>query len=180
MDKNELIKIKKRLLAFGLAGAILGTVGCTNNNDKNSAPKCASISSEYSNASNYYKYIIQDGNAVKVYNSTNVYLLFNKKTYKVNEYIYHNHVNYFGGVELYDLESEEMLVYGDGINTAYNEDYFKYLIENNYQVCFAEVSDYIEGLIDKEYYSLDEIKELEPLIAESLKIINSVKARTKQ
>ena len=32
---------------------------------------------------------------------------------------------------------------------------------------------------NKEYYSLDEIRELEPQIAESLKIINSVKVKTK-
>ena len=53
------------------------------------------------------------------------------------------------------------------------------LIKNNYQVCLTEVSDYVEGHTGKEYYSLDEIKELEPQIAEGLKIINSAKVKTK-
>ena len=182
MDKNKLIEIKKRLLALGLAGVMLGTAGCTSNKDENGVPKHVSISSEYSNVDDYYKYVMQNGEAVKLYNSANVYLLFNKETYEVSEYIFYKK-NILGGlgshVELYDLPNENMLVYSDGISTTYNEEYYKYLIENNYQVCLTEVSDYVEGHTGKEYYSLDEIKELEPQIAESLKIINFAKFKTK-
>ncbi len=182
MDKNKLIEIKKRLLALGLAGVMIGTAGCTSNKDEKEVPKNVSISSEYSNVDDYYKYVMQNGEAVKLYNSANVYLLFNKETYEVSEYIYYRR-NVLGGlgshVELYDLPNENMIVYSDGISTTYNEEYYKYLIENNYQVCLTEASDYIEGHTGKEYYSLDEIKELEPQIAESLKIINSAKVKTK-
>ena len=182
MDKNKLIEIKKRLLALGLAGVMIGTAGCTSNKDENGVPKHVSISSEYSNVDDYYKYVMQNGEAVKLYNSANVYLLFNKETYEVSEYIYYRR-NILGGlgshVELYDLPNENMIVYSDGISTTYNEEYYKYLIENNYQVCLTEASDYVEGHTGKEYYSLDEIKELEPQIAESLKIINSAKVKTK-
>ena len=108
-----------------------------------------------------------------------MYLLYNKETYEVNEYIFKNQVTWFGGVELYDLETEEMLVYGNGINTSYNEEFYKSLIENNYQVCLSEVSNYVEGHVSKEYYSLDEIKKLELQIGESLKIINMAKVKTK-
>lgn len=182
MDKNKLIEIKKRLLALGLAGVMIGTAGCASNKDENGISKHVSISSEYSNVDDYYKYVMQNGEAVKLYNSVNVYLLFDKETYEVSEYIYYRR-NILGGlgshVELYDLPNENMIVYSDGISTTYNEEYFKYLIENNYQVCLTEVSDYVEGHTGKEYYSLDEIKELEPQIAESLKIINSAKVKTK-
>lgn len=182
MDKNKLIEIKKRLLALGLAGVMIGTAGCASNKDENGVPKHVSISSEYSNVDDYYKYVMQNGEAVKLYNSANVYLLFNKETYEVSEYIYYRR-NILGGlgthVELYDLPNESMLVYSDGIDTTYNEEYYKYLIENNYQVCLTEVSDYVEGHTGKEYYSLDEIRELEPQIAEGLKIINSAKVKTK-
>lgn len=182
MDKNKLIEIKKRLLALGLAGVILGTAGCTSNKDGNGVPKRVSISSEYSNVDDYYKYVMQNGEAVKLYNSANVYLLFNKETYEVSEYIFYKK-NILGGlgchVELYDLSNENMIVYSDGISTTYNEEYYKYIIENNYQVCLTEVSDYVEGHTGKDYYSLDEIRELEPQIAESLKIINSAKVKTK-
>lgn len=182
MDKNKLIEIKKRLLALGLAGVMIGTAGCTSNKDENGIPKHVSISSEYSNIDDYYKYVMQNGEAVKLYNSANVYLLFNKETYEVSEYIYYRR-NILGGlgshVELYDLPNENMIVYSDGISTTYNEEYYKYLMENNYQVCLTEASDYVERHTGKEYYSLDEIKELEPQIAESLKIINSAKVKTK-
>ena len=182
MDKNKLIEIKKRLLALGLAGVMIGTAGCTSNKDENGVPKHVSISSEYSNIDDYYKYVMQNGEAVKLYNSANVYLLFNKETYEVSEYIYYRR-NILGGlgshVELYDLPNENMIVYSDGISTTYNEEYYKYLMENNYQVCLTEASDYVERHTGKEYYSLDEIKELEPQIAESLKIINSAKVKTK-
>ena len=182
MNKNKLIEIKKRLLALGLVGVMLGTAGCTSNKDENGVPKRVSISSEYSNVDDYYKYVMQNGEAVKLYNSANVYLLFNKETYEVSEYIYYKR-NILGGlgshVELYDLQNENMIVYSDGISTTYNEEYYKYIIENNYQVCLTEVSDYVEGHTGKDYYSLDEIRELEPQIAESLKIINSAKVKTK-
>lgn len=182
MDKNKLIEIKKRLLALGLAGVMLGTAGCTSNKDENGVPKHVSISSEYSNVDDYYKYVMQNGEAVKLYNSANVYLLFNRETYEVSEYIFYKK-NILGGlgchVELYDLQNENMIVYSDGISTTYNEEYYKYIIENNYQVCLTEVSDYVEGHTGKDYYSLDEIRELEPQIAESLKIINSAKVKTK-
>ena len=86
MDKNKLIEIKKRLLALGLAGVMLGTAGCTSNKDENGVPKHVSISSEYSNVDDYYKYVMQNGEAVKLYNSANVYLLFNKETYEVSDF----------------------------------------------------------------------------------------------
>ena len=125
----------------------------------------------------YYKYAIQNGEAVKLYNSHNVFLLYDKEMYEVEEYIYQDHITAFGGVELYDLETEEMLVYGDGIVTVYNEEFFKYLIENNYQVCLADLSDYIEGHIAQEYYSLNEIRAFEPQIEESLRLINRAKVK---
>lgn len=182
MDKNKLTELKKRLLALGVAGVMLGTAGCTSNKDANEDSKQVSISSQYSNVDNYYKYGIQNNEAIKLYNSSNVYLFFDKETYEVKEYIYYSRY-ILGGlgthIELYDLPNESMLVYSDGLNKTYNEEYYKYLLENNYHVCLTEVSDYVEGHTDKEYYSLAEIKELEPQIAEGLKIINSAKVKTK-
>ena len=179
MDKYKLIQMKKRLLALGLVGVMFGTVGCTDSKSENKEPSRIAISQEYYNIEDYYKYAMQNEKAVKLYNSKNVYLLYNKETYEVNEYIFQNQVTWFGGAELYDLETEEMLAYGDGIDTIYNEEFYEYLIENNYQVCLTEIGDYIEGHVAKEYYSLDEIKTLEPQIEESLRIINGVKVKTK-
>lgn len=179
MNKNKLIQIKKRLLAMGLASVVIGTAGCTSSKNENGEPSRIAISQEYSNVEEYYKFVIQNSEAVKIYNSQNVYLLYDKETYEVKEYIFQKQVTWFGGAELYDLTTEEMLAYGDGISTTYNKEFYEYLVENNYQVCLTEVSDYVEGHITKDYYSLDEIRELEPLIEESLKIINKTKIKTK-
>lgn len=179
MDKYKLIQMKKRLLALGLAGVMLVATRCTSNKNENGEPSRVSISQSYSNIEDYYKYVMQNGKAVKLYNSQNVYLLYNKETYEVNEYILQKPVTWFGGGKLYDLETEEILFYNNGIATTYNGEFYKYLIENNYQVCLNEVCDYVEGHVAKEYYSLDEIKELEPQIEEGLKIINKAQARVK-
>ena len=180
MNKNKLIEIKKRLIALGLASSMLGITGCANNKNEDEIPKLVSIPSEYSNVDNYYKYVIQNNEAIKLYNSQNLYLLFNKDTYEISEYIYYKN-NILGGlgshVELYDLSNESLLVYCDGINKPYNDEYYNYIIENNYQVHLNKVSDYVEGHNNKEYYSIDEIRELEPQIAKSLKIINSAKTK---
>ena len=104
MDKYKLIQMKKRLIALGMAGVILGTVGCSRS--KTGEPEIDPIPDEYSNVEDYYKYVVKNGEAIKLYNSQNVYLLYDKETYEVSEYIYRNQVTWFGGAELYDLESE--------------------------------------------------------------------------
>lgn len=70
--------------------------------------------------------------------------------------------------------------YNNGIDDiTYNEDYYNYLINNNYVVSLANLSNYVEGIETKEYYTLEEIKELEPQILEGLKIIVNSKTKTK-
>ena len=129
MNKEELIKIKKRLLALGLAGVIFGTTGCTSNIDENGVPKRQPITFSYSKVNNYYKYAVKDGEAAKVYNAKNVFLLYNKTNYDVSEYLYNT--TWLGGGELYDLKTEEMLVYGDGLGLIINEDFYNYIRRNN-------------------------------------------------
>ena len=51
-------------------------------------------------------------------------------------------------------------------------------MENNYVIKFTNLSDYIENLELKDYYTLDEIKELKPEIIEGLKLIIKEKAKT--
>lgn len=175
MDKYKLIQMKKRLIALSMVGVILGTLECSRS--KTVEPERDFIPDEYSNVEDYYKYVVKNGDAIKLYNSQNVYLLYDKETYEVSEYIFRTQVTYFGGAELYDLESEEMFAYGNGIATTYNGEYYKYIVENNYQVCLSEVSDYVEEHSSKDYYSLDEIRKLEPQIRESLRIINEAKVK---
>ena len=143
----------------------------------NSIPDSYNIPTQYSNVENYYKFKVINEEAIKYYNSKNIYILYDKETYAISEFIYADKEVYdlgfpTTGIELYDLSTEEMLVYDNGLGTFYNLEYYDSIRENNYQVCLADVEDYIEGEIVKEYYSLEEIRALEPQIAEGLKIIN--------
>ena len=177
MDKEKLIKLKRAILALGVAGVMGVTTGCSLDDNE---PVKRAISTKYSNPDAYYKYIMQDGEAVKAYNKDNIYLLFNKENYDLSEYIYEGRY-ILGGlathIELYDLESEEMLYFTDGIDTTYNERFYSYILEHNYQVCLKDISDYVEDVDVKDYYTLDEIRALEPQILESLKVINTAKRR---
>ena len=56
MKKNKLIEVKKRILALGLAGVTVVTAGCTSSENENGEPSRISISQEYSNVEDYYKY----------------------------------------------------------------------------------------------------------------------------
>ena len=82
-------------------------------------------------------------------------------------------------MEVYDLVTEEMITYSDVLATVYNEEYYNHILDNNYQVCLNEVSRYVEDYVDKDYYTIDEIRELEPQIEEELKTINAAKVKTK-
>lgn len=76
MGKDKLMEVKKRLLVVGLANIVIRTTRCSNSN-KNEIFEIVPIPLGYSNVDDYYRYVIQDGEAVQVYNSQNVYLLFN-------------------------------------------------------------------------------------------------------
>ncbi len=181
MNKKKLIEIKKRLLALGLVGIMLGTGGCSEDtNDKESTR--VPIPEEYSHPEDFYKYAVVNGQATKLYNSSNVYFAFDKETYEVKEYLFSTQFTLLKmnfGLELYSLEDEELIAYGNGITEPYNGDYFDFIVENNYTICLNEVGNYIEGFEVKEYYSLEEIIELEPLVLNGLKLINEEKSKIK-
>lgn len=177
MDKYKLIQMKKRLLALGLTCAMYVTAYCTN--DENKEPIVTPISAKYSNIEDYYKYDMRNGKKVKVYNSQNVYLFYNNETYEVNEYIFNDQVFLIFGGELYDLETEKMLTYNNGIGISYNIEFFKYLIKTNYPVCLKDINNYIVDHDNQEYYSFDEIKNLALQIQDILRSKNYQKIKRK-
>lgn len=91
MSKKELIKMKKSLLALGVAGTLIGSTGCgkkveTINADDN--VDLVSVPKEYYNFDEYCKYVIKDDEPVREYNSENIVLYYNKETYDVSEYLF--------------------------------------------------------------------------------------------
>ena len=172
MNKEQLRKLKRDLLCAGLIGITLTTSGCVHE-DKVIPPRAA-ITSRTNNADDCYKYIIKDGEALRVYDSSKVYILYDKENYNISEYLVNKRPY---SAEVYELVSEEMIFYYSGLSNA-NAEYYTYLINNNYEVCLADIEDYIEGSILKDFYTLEEIRELEPKILEGLKKINAAKQKT--
>ena len=180
MDKDTLKVLKKRLLALGVAGIMLGTTGCQSVIEEEGAPNRYAISSEYYDFDDYYRFGVRSGEAVKIYKTENVYILFDKESFEAREFIYDTtFLDYYGG-QLYNLETEELLVYDNGISGGtQNENYYKFLLNNNYVVPLKNLSDYVEGENPQEFYSIDEIRELEPQIMKGLKILMSAKTLVK-
>ncbi len=186
MNKTELKIIKKSLVALGVAGTLIGSTGCGKNVEaKDSEAILDIVPEKYYNFDEYCKYIIRNDEPVKVYNSENVSLFYDKKTYDVSEYIDNYTSSFFPVYELYDLITEKMLMYcrdtmyGPITDYNYTDWYLEELESNNYRVNLLDASKYIEGYKVKDYYSLEEIREIEPQIGKYLKAINKAKVKTK-
>lgn len=85
MDKYRLTNMKKNLLPLGVLSTVCFMSGCGSDDV---IPEITPVPERYSNIEDYYEFSIQDGEAVQYYNSDNVYLLYDKESYNVTEYIY--------------------------------------------------------------------------------------------
>ena len=102
MTKDELRKLKKKLITLGVLGVMVGTSGCKNVDD-NGIPVVKSIPKTYNSFNKYVQDIVRDFEAHKICKTENVYLLYNKETYEVKEYIFNNIFELFNkryGMEL--------------------------------------------------------------------------------
>lgn len=160
MNKDKLIKTKKKLIALGLLGVMLGTTGCKNNNNFN-----IDLDTKSSNIIN-----LKRGNQF-YYNKENIYLLFDMKTGRCKEYVINNRVNFNNDVveEIYDIE-KNIVIFSDKYKNGEHDVYYNYLY-NNPGVFFICLGDCFANNEVKDYYSIDEIKFLEPYIYNA--IINS-------
>lgn len=70
-------------------------------------------------------------------------------------------------------------MYGPITDYNYTDWYLEELESNNYRVNLLDASKYIEEYKVKDYYSLEEIREIEPQIGKYLKAINKAKVKTK-
>lgn len=136
------------------------------------------IEQEANHFDDFYKTVIRDGEPVTVYKGENISLVIDKETFEVKEYIYHNTAL---TAQIYDLSTGYLIVDASIVSHKADADYKNYekIIYDNYIVEFVNISDYIEDAELKEWYSIEEIKDLEPRIIESLKIINEYESKVK-
>ena len=181
VNKEKLIGVLKKGVVLTSAVFTLASVSaCTQELPEDWPSEFYYISQEYNDFEEFSKVINRDGQPVRVYKGENVALTINKDTFEVKEYIFL--VNSWAG-EIYDLKTG-YLICDVTIFTHYDDfsvDNNDILLDNCYEVHLKDISDYIEGEELKDYYTLEEIQELEPKIVEAVKIINGrSRAKTKQ
>jgi len=175
--------VGKKVLSVVAAGSLLFLGGCTNV-DSTGAPVRQKVSSVFSRVNESCYYQIEGQDCVKMFNTDNVYLMYDKDTYEVTEVLHSSAYTKNGvnlGEILYTFDDEILSVYYDGDpDYTQNYAYRRYLFDNNYVVPLGEAGHYIDGGLDmKDSYSLDEIRELEPQIKAGLIIINGEKEKVK-
>lgn len=183
MDKD---KLRRRLIALGVAGTLMLVSGCSNTNSNSNTnansniPKNYGVPSQYDNFSDYYEIGIRNGEKTKLYKRDYIWILFDKETLEAHKYIYLDTTDkYLGKIEMYDLETGEMLFYGREAGLImfadyYNYDYANYLIKHGYDMGFKDLENYIEGIDKKDNYSIEEIDELIPALRDACKKINNI------
>lgn len=177
-------KNKIRLYSFILASVIGMTSlsGCKENKEEDNAPEKYIISKDNDSYhyDNFVNYKIENGKAVCYYKGENICLTINKETSEITEYICeYGSFLWEETLDAYEIPSGNMIIAKDTIGGK-TIDYYNYIKETCDIISFIDISNYIEGATCKEWYTLDEIKELEPLILDSyLKITELQKELSK-
>ena len=170
------MSIKKRLLAVALAGVIsTGFSGCKKEEKHLSVPK--DVLNHYNN---YTQVDIEDETLVNKYNGSNIVISVNKETNEVNEYLYYvgeaknylyqgidnaellNSLGFI--VEIFDLETGKLVYFNSDKEKEYNigtEELSKLMAENDFYNIYEL---YDLGIEFKEWYTIEEIKEIGNLI----------------
>jgi len=170
-------KTKTRICAAAVATIMtFSLAGCSKDTVSTELEK-PSISSEYNKYDKYVKFRMIDGVPTRCYRGSNISITINKETNEIDEYIYNKGSLIY---EVYELPTGDMIAYTDTIITAYGLDYLNNIIRNSNVVDFVDIDCYVEGETCKEWYTMEEIKELEPKILESVLKIREAEKQLKK
>lgn len=126
------------------------------------------INQDFSQIDKYTSQAIKDDKVVKVYKADNVYILYDDN-FVPHEYIYnYEKQGFVSCMELYDLRSEELLAYDKYDIECRNIGYYNELVLSNNQICLKEICNYVPEAEVKDYYTLEEITELEKQALENV------------
>ena len=162
--------LKKRTALVSALLTLLLFSGCKQDIPEDWPKEFNYISQDNNNLNDFRKTVIRNGKPVVVYSGANLAVAINKETYEVKEYLFYEGV--ISG-KVFDLNTGYLIVdvfIGDSENSYANINN-SYILDNCYVVELRNIGDYIEGEELKEYYTLDEIKELEPAIVDAVKLI---------
>lgn len=173
INEKKMNEILKKGIALISVPIVLTTVsGCSQSVPEDWPSEFSYVSQENNNFEDLSKIVIQNGEAVSVYPGENIAVAVNNDTYDVKEYLFYN--GFLSGTA-YDMETGYLISDLFVTDTTSSADYknVKSIYDNNSVIEFSELGDYVEGEETKEYYTLEEIRALEPIIVESVKKINN-------
>lgn len=168
---NRQTKIK---LYSMLAATIVGTSsfsGCAKSDTKKIEEEIL-IASENNNYDKFAKFRIVNNEAVMCYRGENIVMAINKETNEISYYISSEKTLRH---EIYKLDNGEFVFLSTMGFYDYGKENYENLFNNSDIVNFFEIGDYIEGETCKEWYTQEEIKELEPQILEAVLKIREAK-----
>ena len=170
-------KIKKVLKGgFALATSSLVLVSFSGCNEQ-SVPRDYPSEYEYIDQSNnsfdsLYKTIIRDGKPIKAYRKDNISITINKDNFEIKEYLY---LEDMISANIYDLETGYLIVelglYDNFGSKRKDIKNWGIISENTYIADFKDLEAFVEGENSQDFYTIEEIRELEPKIVESVKMI---------
>ncbi|MBQ8891849.1 MAG: hypothetical protein IJ068_03180 [Bacilli bacterium] len=146
---------KKKLMYMGLLGMMLVMNGCKN----------SSNSSDINTQVEVLNKINLKIDNTFYYKKENVYLIYDMQSAKCKEYVINNHVNQNNLVveEIYDIQNDTV-VFSDMYENGEHDIYYRFLRNNPRVVFLDDLGDYFPNKKLKDYYSIDEIRFLEPYI----------------
>jgi hypothetical protein len=136
-----------------------------------------------------YEYAVVNGEAVRMYKTDCIYFLVNNETKEIGEYVFFNAMDYGNktiGIELFDLNTEELLVFEKQIPDIFEDRfesqvYYDYLINNFSWIPLTKAPNYIDGGMEvKDSYTKEEIEEIKNQVLRGYKIINGGVSLTKR
>lgn len=172
INDKKIKDVFKRGIALTAMVFTLATVsGCAEKQPADWPNEFTYISQEYNDFERYTSTIIKNDKPVTVYKGENIAVAINKETYEVKEYIFHK-----GSISgrIFDLKTGYMIVdvsiasLPSDTSVGNNQ----VILDNYYVVEFIDINNYVEGHNLQKNYTLEEIKNLEPTIVESVKKIN--------
>ena len=168
--------INKKALGLVMAGVTLVTVPMFTSCSKKNEDGLYSISQDCNEFDKYRKMIIRNGEVTEVYSGKNIIITVDKDTFNVKEYICAKEsLDVID--DIYDLRTGEIIVDKTLTEiesyTYYSKKNYDFIKNNVYIIEFNDINCYVEGEELKQYYTLEEIEQLESQIVVSVKKISS-------
>lgn len=180
INDKKIKDVFKRGIALTTMVVTLATVsGCTEKLPTDWPAEFYYISQEHNDFEDYTITLIRNGEPTTVYKGENISITIDKETYEVKEYIFCKGI--LSG-EIYDLKTGYLIAEGSFITgyTGYSQKNGHVILDNCYVVDFVNINNYVEDHNLQEYYTLDEIRNLEPTIIEAVKKINEYESNNQK